>query len=351
MQLFKCTPIFAGIDVHKKHWNVSIYVGNTHHRDLHQPPTAAYLHSYLSKMFPGGSYQSIYESGVCGFYPHRDLTRMGIQNTVVNPADIAKTDKDKKRKADKSDAKMLARALKNGDAIPIYIPSEEQEADRKLVRYRTSDLRKRLTKTKQRIKDLLTKLGKDIPEQWQGNIWSHSFVKWLKSLDDIPDSYSKVLHMLIDEYEMTKKMWQRVNREIVIMSQDPKYKSLVALLRSIPGVGLLTAMALITELIEMKRFRNLDHLCGYVGLAPNTYSSGENQRIGHLTKRANGELRRLLIQSAWVAKRKDPVLLYHFEQLTNRMCATKAITRIARKTLSRVRRVWIDQQPLQNALA
>ena len=96
-----------------------------------------------------------------------------------------------------------------------------------------------------------------------------------------------------------------VNTKIRELSKADKYRSISYLLQSIPGVSVLGSMIIITELIDIKRFRNLDHLCSFVGLVPDTRSSGEVQRVGGLTYRANKRLRTLLIEASWIAIRHD----------------------------------------------
>ena len=103
-------------------------------------------------------------------------------------------------------------------------------------------------------------------------------------------------------------------------------------------------MVILTELGDIKRFKSLDHLCSYVGLIPNVYASDEKQIIGHQSRRGNALLRRMLIQSAWVAKSADPALLQKYEQLVQRMNPNKAIVRIQKKLLNRIRRVLLTGQ-------
>ncbi|RME00698.1 MAG: IS110 family transposase, partial [Bacteroidetes bacterium] len=104
---------------------------------------------------------------------------------------------------------------------------------------------------------------------------------------------------------------------------------------------------ILTEIDRMDRFESLDKLCHYVGLVPNVYASDEKERVGHQTRRGNSLLRRLLLQSAWVAKNRDPALLLKFNELTTRMNANKAIVRIQKKLLSRIRRVMLTGEPYQ----
>ena len=96
-------------------------------------------------------------------------------------------------------------------------------------------------------------------------------------------------------------------------------------------------MVLLTELADINRFRNKDHLASYLGLSPGENSSGDKERTTGLSRRRNGYLRSMLIESSWVAVRKDPALLMSFTELTKRMSKNEAIIRIAHKLLNRIR--------------
>jgi transposase len=114
---------------------------------------------------------------------------------------------------------------------------------------------------------------------------------------------------------------------------------------SIPGISTLTAMILLTELVDVARFQSLDRLASYVGLVPGENSSGEDRTITGITARKNPYLRWILIECAWVAVQKEPVLMQSFAELTKRMTKNRAIIRIARKILNRIRFVVKNQQP------
>jgi transposase len=102
-------------------------------------------------------------------------------------------------------------------------------------------------------------------------------------------------------------------------------------------------MILLTELCDLARFRNLDHLASYVGLIPDIHDSGETEYTGGLTFRRNAQLRDVLIEAAWTAARLDPVLLLAFNEYCRRMKKTKAIVKIARRLLNRIRYVLKNQ--------
>jgi transposase len=100
-------------------------------------------------------------------------------------------------------------------------------------------------------------------------------------------------------------------------------------------------------LIDIHRFGTLDHLANYCGLVPGERSTGEEQTMTGISPRRNAMIRGLLMECAWVAVRKDPALLMAFNTLSTRMPKNKAIVRIARKLLNRIRFVLKNQQPYQ----
>jgi transposase len=123
------------------------------------------------------------------------------------------------------------------------------------------------------------------------------------------------------------------------LSQTESYKANYLLLLSIPGIGITTAMHILTQLGDIMRFERLDDLCNYVGLVPKMHGSGEKMKTGKMIKRGRKELKIMLIEASWEAVRKDPALMAKFNELTLRMNKNKAIIRIARKMLSRIKYV------------
>jgi transposase len=341
---FTGTTIHVGIDLHKKQWNSSVYFENRLFKTFQQKPKAAELKKYLLAHFPGADYKSAYEAGYFGFAVHRQLTELGIENIVINASDIPITDKDKNRKNDKRDAKRIGKNLVNGQLEGIYVPTRQAESDRQLVRYRTKIVRKDLVITKQRIKSFLALHGIDYDEDFGNNKWSKKFICWIEQLNFDYESDRQIRDQLIGKLIYLKEEKRKVERQIVLLSRSERYQGLVRILKSIPGVGLLTAMVLITELIDMDRFKSLDKICSFVGLVPDVRASDETEKIKGITKRANKETRRVLIQASWVAAGKDPELAKAYHGYKRRMPHQKAIVKIARKLLSRIRAVWMNQQ-------
>lgn len=131
---FSNHTIYVGIDVHLKSWNVSLYCEQQYLRSFNQPPHPIALKSFLENSYPGATYKCAYESGFCGYWIQRELLENKIDCIVVNAADVPQTDKATKSKTDRNDSKRIALALQAGLLQPVYIPDDEIEADRQLVR-------------------------------------------------------------------------------------------------------------------------------------------------------------------------------------------------------------------------
>jgi transposase len=337
---FNGQNVYAGIDIHLKSWKVTIMLGDREHKTFSQDPNAETLWNYLRKNFPGASYHSAYEAGFCGFNAHRELINFGVSNLVVNPSDIPTTDKEKKQKEDKRDSRKIARSLKNGELESIYIPSKGMEELRGLVRYRKT-LVKEISRTKNRIKSILYFSGIIIPVVLDSasKHWSGKFTQWLKSVEMTTPYGNLVLAETLDTAEFLRKKLLRINRELRRIGCDSEHAPKLKLLQSIPGIGLITSITLLSEMEDIMRFKNLNQLCSFVGLVPTTKSSGDKEKTGKITPRSNRFLRSGIIESAWIASSKDPSLAYSFNQLCKRMQPHDAIIRIAKKLLNRIRYV------------
>lgn len=342
---FKGESIYLGIDVHKTQWTVSIMTAYKEHKTFVQPPEPSVLGRYVRENFPEGSYYSVYEAGFCGFWIDEALKKEGIQNIVVNPADVPTSDKEKRQKYDRVDSRKLCKKLRDGDLRGIYVANSSQLQDRDLVRLRRK-LVKDITRCKNRIKGLLNFYGIKLPEGDTSH-WPKSFISWLHELKLSHDSGTVQLGYLVEELQAIDEIRRKVSRKLKLLADQEPYKELIELLRTIPGIGLIAALTILTELGDIRRFKSMDHLCSYVGLIPNVYSSGETTNTGSLTSRRNTYLQPILIQCAWKAAGSDPALLKAYHDLCKRMKGQHAIVRIARKMLSRIRFVLINKQPYQ----
>jgi transposase len=340
---FTGIPVYAGIDVHKKSWKVTIRTQHSEHKTFSMDPSPSHLAGYLHKHFPGGRFQCVYEAGHFGFWAYRDLTELGLECLVVNPADIPTMGKEKDKKTDANDSRKLARGLKDGTLEGIYVPELEQEADRDLVRRRKS-LVCHQTILKNQIKAYLTRYNQEYPKGDTGH-WTRAYMRWLESLDLGAKSANQTLQTLIRDLRGAAEKILEQNRLLRDLSREPRYAEQVRLLKTIPSIGPITAIVLLTELGDTSRFKTFDSLCCYVGLVPSTNSSGEQEKVGRMSNRGNAHVKGVLIECAWVARRLDPALTLSYENLVKNMKAQEAIIRIAKKLLSRIRYVLLNKQP------
>lgn len=339
------TNIYIGLDTHLKNWKTTIRVGDIFFKTFSQDPDAETLSKYLKKNFPGGNYHSAYEASFSGFRAHRELTELGINNIVVNPADIPTTDKERKQKEDARDSRKIAEQLAASKLQGIYVPDIELEGDRSVVRFRKT-LAKEIAKNKCRAKSFLYYHGIRIPQRFANKSrWSKPFTSWLEELELPTQSSRETLNSITSLVLFLRAEQYRTLKGIKALSQGERYKKNVELLVSIPGIGLVTAMTLLTELDDISRFKNLDSLCSYIGLIPMTNSTGDFDSVGPITKRQNKVLRSLIVESSWIAIRNDPALMLAYQKLIKRMKPSKAIIRISKKMLNRIRYVLKNQKP------
>lgn len=340
---FSNRDIYVGIDNHQKNWRVNILVGEINHKTFTLNPEPKILLNYLRKNFPKGNYYSAYEAGYSGFWAHELLEELGIKSMVVNPADVPTMDKERRTKNDKVDCRKIARSLRNGELKGIYIPSREVQEDRTLLRLHIQ-LTKEQTRIKNQIKAILGFYGIEIPEEKVKSHWSREFVRWLETIKFATESGKLALSIQIERLLSLRTRISELVKQIRLLSKTDRYKKEIELLTSISGVGLLTAMHFIVEIVEINRFKSLDELASYIGLSPGEHSTGEKTSIGKMTKRGKGHLRYLLIEASWVAVRKDPALMMAYTEYKKRMIAQKAIIKVARKLLNRIRFVLRNKQ-------
>lgn len=346
---FSGKNLFVGLDVHKKSWSVTIVVDGMEHRTFTQPPDPEALHKYLLRSFPGGSYQSAYEAGYCGYGIHRKLNGLGIKNIVINAADIPATQKEKLHKRDPIDSRKIARGLEKNSLRGIHVFERDQEELRSLNRTRFYLMRD-LRRSKTRIKSFLLYYDITIPSEFDNNQWTLKFVSWLKQVKLQTTAGEEAFSHLIASYEHHRQQLLILSR-IVRLRISQHDRDLYKLLNSISGIGPLTASALITEIGDINRFTHIDHLASYVGLVPRVRESGEITHTGGITFRCNNLLRVLLVEASWQAIRQDPALMHYYQRHLQGSKGHKVIIKVARKLLNRIRYVMKNRQPYITGVA
>lgn len=346
---FTGKTIFVGIDVHLKDYQVAcvhnkITLGN--HR---MPAEAQTLISHLNRRYPGATFKCVYESCAWGFDLQRRLTGAGMDCIVVHAADVSTSDKERRRKTDPVDASKLARGLEDGSFEGIYVPDEDQQKERNLMRYRQR-LTWDLNRSKNRLKSLLKYQGYTIPEKLVKSSWGKNFMDWVRTLADKDTVLEPVLLLELEQIELLRQLKLKTEKKLRELMKTEKYKRNAELIMSIPGIGPVNAMLYTLELGDTSRFNSFHNLNSFVGFCPDKHSSGDKDKSLGITRRGNRQLRSALVEAAWVAIKVDPAMLDAYKEFTRRMPGHKAIVRVARKLLRRMRAVLITKIPYQKGV-
>ncbi len=330
MRNYTGKTIFIGIDVHKSTYSVTaICDQEVIKRDrLKASPEA--LVQYCSKYFKGAQIKSAYEAGFSGFYLHRFLTKHNIENIVVHAASVEVSSRDFV-KTDKRDSLKIATQLSTNRLRPIFVPSLEREDKRNLTRLREVFVQQK-TRTACQLKSLMHYHG--LIAFNESPIVSKKWIESLKSLD-----ISKNLKSCIERYSETwLNFYEQIKQlDVEIDNEGISDVELIDIYRSIPGIGNTAANILLNELGDTSQFSNEEKLSSHAGLTPREHSSGEHVRQGHISKQGKPILRRILVQAAWKAVKKDASLKTIYENISQRAGKKRAIVAVARTLLGRIR--------------
>lgn len=328
---FNGQTIFIGIDVHLKNWQIAVLTEAGNVKRLSIGPSAKVLFDFLRRNYPDGTYQAVYESGYSGFSTYYALKEYGIECKVVHAADVPTSQYESLMKTDRIDAEKLARSLRAGLITSIYIREPDSLDDRSVVRIRKK-IQKQLDGCRSRIKHLLHTNGVELPERFsKPGHWSNAFTEWLRHDVRLLSCTRVSLDLLISQAETMRKLLLEATLNVRMLSRSDKYRKNFDLLVTIPGIGLQTAMCILTEVYDVNRFHNEREFASYLGLIPTCHCSGESVSHGEKTFRGNKHVGPMLVEASWRAIDKDEGLGCCFTNYTKRMTRAKAIIPIARK--------------------
>jgi transposase len=337
---FKGKMVNIGVDMHKLSWRITALVEGdvVLAVNLAKPRYDAF--KQLISRFEGNYVRIAYEAGPGGFDLYDKLTNDGI-DCIVTPPSLIPTESGNKVKTDKKDSHKLARLLEGNMLKKVWVLSPEERAHRQLVRTRRQIVNHR-SDTMRQIKSLLLFHGIEVPfssrQQWTGR-----FIKWLHEIDLGDEYLNASLKALIHLFDYLSAEKKRLTHDVIELARKDKYASKVKLLKSIPGIGALSAMEIMVEIQDISRFETADELAAFLGLTPSQYSSGEHIRMGHITHMGNGRIRTTLIESSWILINKNPLMRKKYENIKYRRGGKRAIVAVARSLSSCIRRILLDQ--------
>jgi len=336
---------YVGLDIHRKSWTVSIRSGGRLLENFTQPPGAGVLIRHLHKKYPGARFSSAYEAGFCGTSIHEQLWDAGINNIVVNPADVPATDKTKKNKTDLHDSRSICEHLERGNLRGIHVLSREQQELRSFFRFRAMRV-KEASRAVNRLKSFLIFFDIDYRSAApkKTDMMTLRDVKVLQKIKMDTPAGTLALQSYISEVIYQRSELAKITK-LLRAHVKSYFHDQYFLLLSVPGIGTITAMGLLAEIGDFSRFKGPDEYCSYLGLYPRSNGSGENNhRTQGLQPRCNRRLRPLLVEASWIAIRKNPALMKYYRKHAIKN-PKRAIIKVARKLALIARGVIKNERP------
>jgi transposase len=242
-----------------------------------------------------------YEAGPTGFGLYRHLVARGIDCQVVAPGLVPQRPGDRV-KTDSRDARKLARLFQGRLLEPIHVPSPELEAARDLVRAR-EDARLDRMRDRHRLSKFCLRHGRLLPTSG----WTVIRRKWLSEQQFEHAAEQITFDTYLHAVDLVDARIEALERAIAETAGQGPWSELVARLRCLRGVDTLTALGIVAEIGDFDRFQSAHEFMAFVGLVPSEHSSGEHRRQGSITKVGNAHVRRLLVETAWHARRRPKV--------------------------------------------
>lgn len=294
------STIYVGMDVHKETFSLCCYTNEKETAEYPQKVDAHYskVLNYLEAMrFHYGDdaiFICGYEAGCLGFTLYHQLKQHNVKCIILAPTTMAKPAKGKKIKTDKRDAALIARCLAHHDYSAVHIPTEHDEQVKEYIRMR-QDHKLALKKVKQQILSFC--LRHNYRFDGTKKHWTAAHINWLRSLK--PDNiYKEILEEYLLTFDVLTDKLERLDRRIEELASDKEYKENVGKLSCFLGIKTQTALSVIVEVGDFKRFSSAQHFASYIGLVPGEDSSGGDQNRLCITKAGNHQVRRLLVEAA-----------------------------------------------------
>ncbi len=273
--------MFLGVDYHKRYSVVTLMDERGeifHQKRLNNDPWT--LRSY-AKSLPKGTQIALEATGHW-YYFYELLEDIGHKIHLAHPLKT-RAIAEAKIKTDRIDSTILAHLLR-ADLLPTsYIPPREIRDIREVLRYRASLVSLR-TSIKNKIRAILSKNGITVN---RSDIFGNKAIKELKELQ-LRDCYKIALEGYIRVGEAINELLKEVSKWIESVVDETEE---ARLLMSIPGIGYYSALLIVSEIGDIRRFPSARKLCSYAGLVPSVHSSGGRTRYGSMTKQGSRWLR------------------------------------------------------------
>ena len=256
-----------------------------------------------------GKLSVCYEAGPCGYGLQRQITALGHDCTVVAPS-LVPVRAGNRVKTNRRDAVTLARLHRAGELTAIWIPDPIHEAMRDLIRARTAVM-ETVRRSRQQLLGFLLRHDRVFTGR---KTWSPAHRRWLAGLRFAHPAQQIVLQEQIDAIAEAERRRDRLGEQIRELVSDWSMAPIVTALQAMRGIAFLSAVVLVAEIGDFRRFANPRQLMAWLGLVPSEHSSGAKVERGGITiglcpiprrdvsgadRAGNGRARRVLVEGAW----------------------------------------------------
>jgi len=293
---------WIGIDDHADKWTIAHYKGP----DLQpanefelRPDETGYRKLIAFAKGLKGEVRIVYEAGPCGYEMYRRLTKAKVLCQVAAPS-LTPYKPGQRVKTNRRDAAKLAWYLRSNELTFVVVPDPARESLRDLVRARGA-VQQDLVSIRHQIVKFLLRYGHRYRE---GKAWTARFWTWLGTIKLEAEYGSIVLEEMKATHRERVERLARYDQEIEAAAKRTEYAPYVAALSVLRGIGTLSAMTLLSELGDLRRFASAPQLMGAVGVVPAEQSTGDKTTRLSITKTGNAHVRHIVVEAAWHYQRR-----------------------------------------------
>jgi transposase len=261
-----------------------------------------------------------YEAGPTGYGLYRQILALGHQCIVVAPSLIPRRSGDRV-KTNRRDAQSLARLLRVVELTSVWVPDETHEAIRDLVRTRAmavEDYRRK----RQHVSAFLLRHGRsyDGKTSWRGR---HK--RWLDGQNFSHLAQRLAYQEMLNAVQVTVERLDRLEAALIELVPSWTMAPVVAAFQAMRGVQIMTAVTMVAEAGDLRRFDHPRQLMAFLGLVPSERSTGETRHQGGITKTGNSSARKVLVEAAWTYRHSaglGGLIISDGKRTSRRRCAT-----------------------------
>lgn len=288
----------VGMDTHKKSISVAMFLPEEEKAtEWHVANETKAIRRMVKKVMrqASGKARFCYEAGPCGYALQRQIRELGGECIVIAPS-LTPLKPGDRIKTDRRDAWKLGELMRAGLLTEVHPPTPEEEGVRDLCRCREA-AKKDLLRSRHRLSKMLLRRG----ITWRGgkSSWGVGHRRWLRSISFDQEGERAAFEDYLLAIEQLEERVRTLDARLEAVAQEDPYREPVGWLRCYRGIDTVTAMTVVSELHDFRRFRSPRELMSYLGLVPSEDSSGEGKRRGSITKAGNSHVRRVLIEAAW----------------------------------------------------